>query len=588
MDRRVPELPALQAVSLSRWSVVAPFALGVTALGVTGLVLRPNMWLALQADGAFYQSLSENGGLPMHDQQDLSYFPQRLSLLVPERLLVLLLGPEGGYLAFRYLLAGLLTCLAVWSLPRSSRWPAAACIGVVCATTPPAIGWLSQNYPTVVMGPAVAAAAVSVARLTSEHGRQAAVAAGSLLGVVVAVTFYGHWGVAYLVAPLFAVAAVVILGPWWRSYPLAVLGAAAGAATLASAAIGVLGLALFDLGTPSEIWAMNMRGRQLIESGTTTWSTFADWTWTWWQTSLALWGLALSVPFVLRLRAGSWDCRAVVLATILACQMVGGAVLDPLALANTQYNLLIWPLALVLLAHGVGGIVSEAGGRSALLVLGMAIAAAWAGLEVGSRQQMYLKAGLLLTLFGVMVVAMSTRGLRRLGAPRSFMRVEPLLMSTLLIFLAFLLGVTQRVPLSVSENADPSIPPMAWIDYGQAYGKFPRTDYHHDLYVGAATVSEAAYDNCPVGSDVEYWISSPTNGYLSWALFGPFNSSMVPYPEVPDRGHLLCLVAIGSPEYFAQTPGPAGGRAILIAERPLRDGFGDPDLADVVRVYLAP
>jgi hypothetical protein len=97
-------------------------------------------------------------------------------------------------------------------------------------------------------------------------------------------------------------------------------------------------------------------------------------------------------------------------------------------------------------------------------------------------------------------------------------------------------------------------------------------------------VSEIVYDTC-ADQDVMYWPSQPSNGYLAWSVFAPYNSAATAYPEVPTVGEPTCLVAIGSSSYFTERPSPAGSADLLSSQR-LAAVDGQPSLSDVVKVYL--
>jgi hypothetical protein len=577
---------------------VAPYAISLVALAVTYLILRLNLWLALQGDGAFYQSLSENGAAPARAGQDLAYFPQRLSLLVPERLAVLLLGEQAGYLALRWALAGALTLLAVASVPRCARLATSGLVGVVCATTPPAIGWLSQNYPTLVTGLAIAAGAVTCVALLSTTTRARAGLLWVGLGVIAGLTVHGHWGTAPYAVPVFVAAGLIMLAASRRHLLLSagtgfVLGSGA---TLV--VVSLLGLWMFDVGTPAQIWQMQQRGFAQIAKVNAAWAGYTDWGWVWWQTTLVLWGVAVVLPIVLQFRTGRWQPTSIVLSGIVAGQLVVGTILGPIGLGNTQYNPQIWPLALLAVTHGValvasGTAVGSSSARRWLLTLLLgcaALAAAWLGARIGPETGLFLKRSAAGVAGVLAVVALAPALGRRLGGAGRVL--EPFASATGLVFTVFLVATAQVIPPGVvSQGPSPAYPelsPQAWIDYTRAFGPDEFADTQRALYLGASVVSETAYEACPTGTRLQYWTSAPSNGYLTWSVFAPYNTATSPYPELPPEPRPVCLVAIGAPWYFAESPLPDGTAARLIAEVPLRDTYHAPDLDDVVRVYEVP
>jgi hypothetical protein len=574
---------------------VAPYAIAVASMAVTMLILRPNMWLLLQGDSAFYQSLSENGAAPVRAGQDLAYFPQRLSLLVPERLVVLLLGEHAGYLALRWGLAAALTLLAVASLPRSARLASAGLVGVLCATTPPAIGWLSQNYPTLTTGPAIAAGAVAcVALLTvTTPGRARLLWAG--LGIVAGLTVHGHWGTGPYAIPVFVAGGLIMLAPSRRRLLVHACVGFVVATLITLVALSLLGLWLFDVGTPAQLWAMQERGFAQIEKVNAAWVGFSDWGWVWWQTTLVLWAMAIALPLVLRARTGRWWPSSLVLSGIVAGQLVVGTLLDPIGLGNTQYNPQIWPLALLAITHAVAVVAASGttpGGSTpprwspTLLIGGAALVAAWAGAHLGAESGLTLRRSAALALAVLGIVSLAPALVRRLRA--GIGAAEALVSASALVMTTFVVATAQTIPPGVvSQGTSPAYPdlsPQAWIDYSSAYGPTETSSFHRALYLGASVVSEATYRNCPSGVPIQYW-SSPVDGYLGWAVFSPYNTASTPYPQVPDSPSPLCLVAIGAPWSWAESAPVDGTRARLLTEVPLRATYHAPDLDYVVRVY---
>lgn len=575
---------------------ILPYLVALFGFTITVLVVRPNMWLALQGDSAFYQSLSENGSAPARAGQDLIYFPQRLSLLVPQRFAVLAFGVESGYLVFRYAMAAAVTCLCVYSIPRRKRLMVSGLVGVVCATTPPAIGWLSQNYPTVFTGPALAVAAVATVRMWTGGSAREFGVIGAVLGLVAACLVHGHWGTAVLGLPVFGVAGILLLTASRRTRILPFSAGFAVGFVVLFAALSLAGLVMFDFGTPAQIWDVNMRGADQISNVQQSWAGYDNWAWVWWQTTVVLWVMAMLLPFVLRARNGSWDSAANLLAIMFAGQVGLAALRDPiLYLSNTQYTPQIWPLALLGITRAVALIAAgpdkpdrapngpwpAVGG-----IMLVALAGAWSGVTIGRGSGLSLGAALVIGLAVLLVLSLIPLLIRR-SAARS---VESAVAAGVLVFAVFLIGSAQTIPEGVRPQAPspgyPELSPQAWIDYTLAYGPSPSHDSNRSTYLAASVISSTAYSHCPDGALVQYWLSGPRDAYLAWSIFAPYNTASEPFPIVPQTDQTLCLIPIGAVDIYTSAGPVDPDQASMIVEVPIEQ-YPRPDGGiDIVRVYV--
>lgn len=321
--------------------------IGTTAAIWLVVGLTTPRWTGLDTpDSSFYLSLSLFGSEVTDRAPVDSYWWTRLGFIAPNRLLTEVLGPWGGFAAYRMILLLGIVAGAMVLLRRFTSLPTAATLTTMIALSTVVLGYVGNPYLT---GSVLAGTVVLIACSQFDRGWVYALS-GVIMGWLVMVNPPGFLlaGVIWLAVRIHR---QITQAQPWSAFPRGP-GIAAAAGIGAFAAFWLAGRWIFP--------GMDWFGAYLQASGIDL-SNFASTEPVWLQDAsllVPLAALAVALATWARDRASTPARLAVVIsATSIGFMLVFSPLMGGIALEAPMYQAMLWPPALLALALAAASVI---------------------------------------------------------------------------------------------------------------------------------------------------------------------------------------------------------------------------------------